>query len=218
MFTISCDQMKKMDTYTIEEIGIPSIVLMETAAIRVVENIDLDTYESFTIICGTGNNGGDGLAVARMLYLQDLKVDLYIIGDLNKGSKDFNVNLNIINNIKLNYTNITDQSHLLNFKESVKKSDLVIDAIFGIGLDRAITGTYYDVINLINKHSIKVLAVDLPSGLNGDSGKVSNITVNADTTVTFHQMKKGLLKNHIHTGRIIIADIGIPDTVTKLFT
>lgn len=217
MFTINCDQMKKMDTYTIDKIGIPSIVLMETAAIRVVENINTDIYKSFTIICGTGNNGGDGLAIARMLFLLGLKVDLYIIGDLNKTTKDFNVNLNIINNIKLSYTNITEQTYLLNLKDSVKKSDLVIDAIFGIGLDRDIVGIHYDVIEIINKYSSNVLAVDIPSGLNGDSGKVSNITVNADTTVTFHQMKKGLLKNHIHTGRIIIVDIGIPDTVTKLF-
>lgn len=85
MLTITCQKMKAMDSYAINNIGIPSIVLMENAALKVVENIDLEKNNSFTIVCGVGNNGGDGLAVARHLFLNRKIVDLFIVGDLEKG-------------------------------------------------------------------------------------------------------------------------------------
>lgn len=87
MLAISCEEMKAMDSYAINNIGIPSILLMENAALRVLENINLEEKKSFTILCGTGNNGGDGLALARHLILRKKEVDLFIIGKLDKGRK-----------------------------------------------------------------------------------------------------------------------------------
>lgn len=215
MLVISCQEMKAMDSYAIENIGIPSIVLMENAALKVLKNINLNKMDSFTIICGVGNNGGDGLALARHLILSNKKVDLFIIGNLDKGSKDFNINLNILKNMDRDFVNIREDKDLDLLINSIRDSDMTIDSIFGIGLTRDIEGLYYQVIHAINKYSKYILAIDVPSGLNGDTGQALGISVKANKTITFHGMKKGLLKAKDYTGEIIVEDIGIPDKATK---
>ena len=219
MLTISCDEMKAMDSYAIKDVGIPSIVLMENAALKVVENIDLHNINSFTIICGIGNNGGDGLAVARHLILKEKIVDLFIIGNLDKATEDFNINLNILENMGIKFTHITEEKDLTVLKESLKRNDSAIDSIFGIGLTRNIEDLYKEVISLINSKSKNILSIDIPSGLDGDTGKVLGISVKANTTITFHLMKKGLLDKEEYTGEIIVEPIGIPkkatDTILK---
>lgn len=215
MLTISCEEMKAMDSYAIENIGIPSIVLMENAAIKVVDNIDLEKINSFTVVCGVGNNGGDGLAIARHLILNKKKVALFIIGNLDKGTKDFNVNLNILKNMEIEFINIHSEIKLESLKESLIQNDLTIDSIFGIGLTREVGGIFKEVISLINDRSNKTLSVDIPSGLDGDTGEVLGICVKATKTVTFHLAKKGLLKNKEYTGEIIIEPIGIPEKATN---
>lgn len=216
MITISCKEMKAMDSYTINNIGIPSIVLMENAALKVIKNINLDKTNFYTIICGVGNNGGDGLAVARHLILNGKSVDLFIIGNLKKGTQDFNINLNILKNIDTNFTHIGDNNDLDILKESINKNDLTIDSIFGIGLTRNISGLFYDVVNITNKFSKNILSIDVPSGLDGDTGKPLGISIKANKTITFHHIKKGLTKNTKYTGNIIVEDIGIPSKVTKI--
>ncbi len=215
MLVISCQEMKAMDSYAIENIGIPSIVLMENAALKVLKNINLNKMDSFTIICGVGNNGGDGLALARHLILSNKKVDLFIIGNLDKGSKDFNINLNILKNMDRDFVNIREDKDLDLLINSIRDSDMTIDSIFGIGLTRDIEGLYYQVIHAINKYSKYILAIDVPSGLDGDTGQALGISVKANKTITFHGMKKGLLKAKDYTGEIIVEDIGIPDKATK---
>lgn len=214
MITISCEEMKAMDSYAINNIGIPSIVLMENAALKVVKNIDLDNINSFTIICGVGNNGGDGLAIARHLVLEGKHIDLFIIGNLDKGTKDFNVNLNILKNLGIKFNNITHEKELAMFKQSLLNNDLTIDSIFGIGLTRDVLGVYSETISLINHYSKNILSVDIPSGLDGNTGKVLGISVEANKTITFHLMKKGLLKGTKYTGEIIVETIGIPEKAT----
>ncbi|HHV39658.1 MAG TPA: hypothetical protein GXX70_09265 [Tepidimicrobium sp.] len=150
MLTITCDEMKAMDSYAVNNIGIPSIVLMENAALKVIKNIDLDSINSITIVCGIGNNGGDGLAIARHLILNKKMVDLFIIGNFDKGTKDFNVNLNILNNMDIDYIHISDDTDLSSLKTSVKNSDLTIDSVFGIGLTRDIEGMFHQAIEIIN--------------------------------------------------------------------
>lgn len=216
MIVISCDEMKAMDYYAINNIGIPSIVLMENAALRVIANIDLNIIDSCTIVCGTGNNGGDGLAIARHLILKNKTVDLFIVGNLNKGTTDFNVNLNILKNINANIIHIVDNYGLKKMKNSMENNDLTIDSIFGIGLTRNIEGLFYRVIDTMNKNSKTILSVDIPSGLDGDIGKVRGICVKANITITFHHMKSGLVKNKDYTGQIVVEDIGIPSSVTKI--
>lgn len=216
MLTISCDEMKAMDSYAINIIGIPSIVLMENAALKVIDNIDLSGTDSYTIVCGTGNNGGDGLAVARHLILKKKTVDLFIVGNLDKRTKDFNINFDILKNMKVNFTHIVDDYGLKKIKESTKKSNLTIDSLFGIGITRNVEGIFYKVIDIINKNSNSILSVDIPSGLDGDTGQVLGISIKANKTVTFHHMKKGLVNSESYTGNIIVEDIGIPNRVTEV--
>ncbi len=216
MIAISCEEMKAMDTYAIKDIGIPSIVLMENAALKVIKNIPMENTNSLTIVCGVGNNGGDGLAIARHLILQEKKVDLFILGNLDRGTKDFNINLNILKNIKVEFTLINGEKELENLKNSLKSNQMTIDAIFGIGLTRKVEGIYKEVISLINDHSRHTLSVDIPSGLDGDTGEVLGIAVKADKTVTFHLAKKGLIENKDYTGELIVESIGIPKLVTDI--
>lgn len=215
MLVITPDQMKAMDHYAIHEIGIPSIVLMENAALKVVEQINLKKINSYTIVCATGNNGGDGLAIARHLILKDKKVDLFIVGNLDQMTNDFQINLKILKNMNISFTHLSDMATLNKLKASIKSTDLTIDAIFGIGLHRKIEGLFYEVIQLMNTYSKSILAVDTPSGLDGNSGDVLGISIQADQTVTFHHMKKGLINNKKYTGEVIVADIGIPKSVTE---
>ncbi|MCF6465567.1 NAD(P)H-hydrate epimerase [Clostridium sp. Cult2] len=215
MLVISCKEMKAMDSYAINNIGIPSIILMENAALRVIKNMDLHTMNSFTVVCGVGNNGGDGLAIARHLILNNKSVDLFIIGNLEKGTKDFNINLNILNNMDVDFTYIDDDKTLDRLKDSISNNDLTIDSIFGIGITRNIEGLFYDVIDIINRYSKDILSVDIPSGLDGDTGNILGISVKANKIVTFHHMKKGVEKNIDCIGKIVVEDIGIPDKATK---
>lgn len=215
MLTVSSKQMQAMDDYAINEIGIPSIVLMENAAIKVVNNIDFNNNDTFTVVCGIGNNGGDGLAIARHLILMDHQVDLFIVGNIDKATTDFKVNLNIIKNIDVKVHNVVDNDNLETLIKSLKSNDLLIDAIFGIGIDRNVKGLYYKVIDIINKNSKSVLSVDIPSGLNVDNGKVLGIAIMADQTICFHKLKKGLVNNKDYTGKVIVVDISIPNKATQ---
>lgn len=215
MIRITCKDMRQIDKYAVENIGIPSMILMENAAFRVVENIDLASKDSFTIIAGIGNNGGDGLAIARQLLIKNKKVDLFIIGSLNKSTDDFKANLNILKNMDFEFTHITDKKDLYLLKSSLEKNHLTIDAIFGLGLNKNLDGLYFDVISFTNLYSLHTIAVDAPSGLDCDTGKVLGIAIRADKTITFHLMKKGLLGQESYTGEIIVADIGIPEKVTN---
>lgn len=214
MLTITCKEMKAMDSYAINNLQIPSIILMERAALKVVKNINPE-YGSFTIVSGIGNNGGDGLAVARDLIVKRKDVDLFIIGDLEKATKDFNINLNILKNLGVKFTRIRGKGDLDILKDSLKNNDLTIDSIFGIGLTRDVEGLYRDSISLINDKSKETLAIDIPSGLDGDSGKALAIAVEAKKTITFHLMKKGLLKGEKYRGEVRVESIGIPEQATR---
>lgn len=210
MKTITCQEMRNMDSYAINYIGIPSIVLMENAALKVVKNINLKKNNNFTIVCGTGNNGGDGLAVARHLILIGKIVDIFIIGNIDNGTKDFKINLNIFKNMDIAFINIKEIQDLDLLKKSLNRNDLTIDAIFGTGLGRKVEGLYYDLIDLMNNYSKEIISVDIPSGLDGDSGEPLGISIKANKTVTFHLMKKGLVNKKEYTGKVIVEDIGIP--------
>lgn len=208
MFSISCEEMKAMDEYTIKEIGIPSIVLMERASIELIKNIDCNN--SFTLVAGVGNNGGDGLALARHLILKGKNIDIFIIGNVKNGTEDFKTNLNILKNLKKEYIKLDSPTSLTVLKDSIEKNDIVIDSIFGIGLTRKIEGIYYDTIELINNNSKFTLAVDIPSGIDGNSGDILGISTISSKTITFHRLKHGLDGNEKYTGELLVVDIGIP--------
>lgn len=215
MKIIKSSLMKEIDKYAIDSIKVPSIILMENAGLGIVNAIDLNAYNNFTIVCGIGNNGGDGLVVARQLLVREKKVDIYIIGNIKKGSKDFLINYNILNNMGIKMKNIVGDLDLQNLQVSLRENDLTIDAIFGLGLNRNINGICFDLITFINKYSKKIYSVDLPSGINGNTGDIMSIAIKADKTLTLHLPKIGLLDREGFTGELKVIPIGIPADLGK---
>ncbi|UZQ48796.1 NAD(P)H-hydrate dehydratase [Clostridium kluyveri] len=211
---------RDIDNYAINQFKIPGIVLMENAAIKVIKNIDLTNCNSFCVICTRGNNGGDGFAVARHLYNLNKKVQVFLVGKEEGMSEDCKVNYTILKNLGLNIYKLNSQEEIDTLKKCIQKSDVTIDALFGTGISREIVGIQSSVISLINENSKYIISIDVPSGLNGDTGKVLGNCVRADVTVTFQLYKKGFLTygSHEFTGKILVEDIGIPEAVVEKFS
>lgn len=193
-------QMKAVDADTINNIGIPGIVLMERAALSVaslmMENESKD--KSVLVVCGTGNNGADGLALCRMLHLKGYDTCICVLGNIENATEDFKTQYHIIFNLGIKITS------------ELTPCDIIVDALFGVGLSREITGAYKEMISQINQAKAKVYAVDIPSGIDADTGRVCGIAVKADYTVTFGYHKVGtvLYPGADYCGKVIVADIG----------
>lgn len=208
---VTANEMKQLEQYTINTLGVPSIALMERAASSVVKHIKKGS--SVLVICGTGNNGADGLAVARMCHIRGDEVRIYIVGDMDKATKEFLVQRTICDNLDI---------ELLG--ESPIEPDVIVDAIFGIGISREVTDEYLEAIKYINSfksnNKSKIISVDVPSGLNCDSGKPQGISVDADMTITFQHEKLGLILNDgpKYSGEVVIEDVGIASNENSKFT
>jgi NAD(P)H-hydrate epimerase len=198
------NQMQAVDHYTIKEIGIPSLVLMERAAYGCVESIE---GKRILVVCGTGNNGADGVALARMLYLKKKQVEIYV-PVLKQGSTEWETQAEIASKIGVPFVTNPDFSSY----------DCIVDAIFGVGLAREITGDYAKVIHQINAADAYVVAVDVPSGVDSTTGQVLGVAVEADQTVTFGVAKTGLLlyPGASYAGDLKVCDIGFPEVAYKL--
>lgn len=208
---------KLMDKVAGEKINIPSIILMENAAIQVVNKIENEA-QSFLIICGKGNNGGDGLAIARHLHLKGKEIRVYILSKDMNFTDDFKTNLDILENL-------TDEIFIINkdediderFIDDLQTYDMTLDGIFGVGLNREVEGIFKRAIGLINRYSKYICSIDIPSGLDSDSGNIRAEAVKADVTYSFEVIKRGFLnyKSIEHTGRVEVLKIGIPEKVKK---
>lgn len=203
-YILTGKQMKTVDSYTIDNIGIPGIVLMERAALSVASLIveNETKNKSVLVVCGVGNNGADGLAVCRMLYLKGYSTCICVLGDVQKATKDFETQLNIVKNLGIE---IVDE---------IVPSDVIVDAIFGVGLSREVAGKYKNAIEQINNTRAKKYAVDIPSGIDADTGKVLGVAIKAHHTVTFGYHKVGtvLYPGAEYCGKVMVADIGFaPD-------
>ena len=199
--------MQQCDKNTIENHGIPSLVLMERAALSVAIAIMSKFPEAinFYVVCGPGNNGGDGVAIARLLHLKGKNVNCAVLGDSSKYSKQ------LLEEIEIAKSYGIDIDYEVDF-EMIKRSDLIVDAMFGIGLTRGLEGTYLAAADIINKALGKVVAVDIPSGYDSDTGKLlGDAGIKADLTITFAYMKKGLVLGDCKAaaGDIEVADVGI---------
>ncbi|MEG2232195.1 MAG: NAD(P)H-hydrate dehydratase, partial [Lachnospiraceae bacterium] len=200
-------EMKQMDENTTMHYGILPAVLMERAALQVVSYITtcITTCKpkdlKVLVVAGTGNNGGDGLAIGRLLMLQGYKVDLVLLGDKTHCSEETKRQLQICYNYKM---------HMMG-KIAEREYDIVIDAIFGIGLNRIVEGIYAEAIEQMNHMTGTKLAVDMPSGIHTDSGLVMGTAVEADVTITFAYKKIGqlLYPGARYCGTLLCKDIGI---------
>lgn len=214
MEVVSIEKAKRMDKETIDKIGIPSIVLMENAAENIFRNI-VHKGNSFLFFCGVGNNGGDGLAVARKLFLDKKNIKVYIVGDLKKGTKEFLINYNILNNLGIEMINVDKITQ--DIISNIKEADLIIDSIMGVGLNRNIKGIIYQLIDEINKNAKYIVSIDNPTGLNADTGKEMGIAIKSSLTFVIEVLKKGYfnLGAKEYLGEINLVNIGIPEGVKE---
>ena len=201
-YALGSGQMKAIDRYTIETVGIPSLVLMEKAAMAVVRHTKelCSEKDSILAVCGYGNNGGDGIAAARILFMEGYFVAVYMVGEKTHATKETKQQLKIAKKIGVPVLR----------KVKWEEYTVIVDAIFGIGLTRTVAGEFRKVIEEINKSSARVVAVDMPSGVSADDGKVLGIAVNADKTVTFGYQKIGclLFPGSEYAGNVHVEDIG----------
>ncbi len=211
MRKVTSSEMKAIDELCIKAIGIPGIVLMENAALKVIKHID-SKYNNFTIVCGVGNNGGDGLAVARHLIVEDKNVDIFVLGNLDKASKDFTTNYNILINLGVEIQQIIREEDLKRISKSLDNSQMTIDSIFGTGLTRNVEGLFAKTIDIMNEKSKYIISVDLPSGLNADNGEILNKCIKANKTITLQLPKIGLstFNGKLNSGEVIVETIGMP--------
>lgn len=206
--TISREEMREVDRRAVEDFGIPSILLMENAAVAVVREIS--DYARFAVVCSVGSNGGDGLAIARHLCVLGKDVRVFIIGDTEKGSPDFNTNLTIMTHLAPDVINLLNDDNFEDFVSALKGCETCVDAIFGTGLNRPLEGIYKKAVEAINKNAFHVVSVDIPSGLDANTGEELGAAVRAHKTVTFHRMKKCLDIAPEFSGDITVAYIGVP--------
>ncbi|MCD7737063.1 MAG: NAD(P)H-hydrate dehydratase [Lachnospiraceae bacterium] len=211
---LNAGQMKACDAYTIHRIGIPSVVLMERAALAVVDEmirLGLDLTRVL-VLCGSGNNGGDGFAVARLLSKTDrsgqevisresCRVTLGFVGNESSMTDETALERRICENCGMKISS--------NFMDG--EYTTIVDAIFGIGLSRPVEGRYAEVIRWVNRQSASVVSVDIPSGISADNGHMLGEAVRADLTVTFASRKIGqvLYPGAAYCGKLVCKEVGI---------
>ena len=196
-------QMKAADQHTIRDLKIPSIVLMERAARACVDFIGEKDFDlsHICVVCGSGNNGGDGFAVARMLAEKGLKVTVVLAGNPEHFTDEAAYQFSLLEKTE---ASVVDQF-------VADEYSIVIDAVIGLGLSRVITGKYAMLLEQMNHSKAIKVAVDIPSGISADTGVVMGIVFQADYTVTFHTAKVGLMlePGKSYAGMLCVADIGI---------
>lgn len=212
-YLLDHSQMQQCDHNTMEHFGMLSAVLMERAALAVVDEIQKRVPQEnkkepagVLVVCGAGNNGGDGFAAARLLFLKGYQVKIWMIGNPEKMSVECARQYQIVQNYGIPVE--TEAS-----AEEVKKcgADVIIDAVFGIGLSRPVSGRYADCLEILNQMPGYKVAVDICSGLSADDGSVMGIAFRADLTVTFGFAKVGhvLYPGAEYSGEVVVCDMGI---------
>ncbi|RJP29634.1 MAG: NAD(P)H-hydrate epimerase [Candidatus Omnitrophota bacterium] len=211
----SAYEAKLFDKKVNARIGIPVLLLMENAGSAVAYHAlrMLGKRKKVVIFCGKGNNGGDGLVAGRHLVSMGVKPDIFMLGGSHNLKSASLVNFLILKKLGQKISELNSNS-ISRLKKTISSYDLIIDAIFGVGLRNEVGGLYADVIGLINSSGCSVLSVDLPSGMNADTGMAMGDCVKADRTVTF-MMKKAGMCNKIglsYCGKIIVSNLGVPKT------
>lgn len=210
--------MASIDRRAIDELGIPAIVLMENAGIAVSDLIDRDfAVETVGVVCGSGNNGGDGFVIARQLHSRGYAVSIVRLGNSASMSEETRTNFETCRALFIPILEPSSDEDLAAAADVISEADLLVDAMFGTGLDRPAEGLHASVIELMNATGIPTIAVDIPSGLNGSSSSVNGPAVQADVTVTFVRPKIANILDPAAQlcGELVIADISIPDEAVE---
>ena len=212
------DQVRSFDDWAINQAGIPGPVLMENAGRSCAELIKDKLADvvnpKVCIFCGTGNNGGDGCVIARHLFNNDFEVTVIITGDRSKVKGDAKINLDILEQLgqAVEQLDIDTPDVATKVSAFATGADMLVDALFGTGLKGQLSEQYIDLIASINATNKPILAVDIPSGLDCDTGRPLGRAIRARCTVTFVAVKKGFTsaeKAAEYTGEIFVASIGV---------
>lgn len=207
---VSNEMSRAIDRHMIDDLKIPGVVLMERAADSVADVILKNKPRGVCVIMtGGGNNGGDGLALQRILVMHGVNAVCLMLCDETDIKGDALVNYNIAKKLGFKFTKDIN---------TLKDADVIVDAVFGTGLSRPVSGKAYEAVKFANSTSAWKIAVDIPSGMNGDTGDILGICFNADVTVTFECIKQGVLltKEREMVGRLIVARIGLQEEGFKL--
>ena len=211
-YLVTGEQMRAIDRFTIEQIGIPSLVLMERAAMAVAEAAEEEAARMglaleqcrIQAFCGTGNNGADGIAAARMLFLKGCPVQVILAGEESRLTEECRRQKEIAERLGMEIHQLSD------FLPG--RCHIVLDALFGVGLSRPLEGEYRQAVQMITDSGACVIAVDMPSGIHSDTGHILGAAVKADRTVSFGYEKLGsaLYPGREYCGTVQICDIGFP--------
>ncbi len=211
------EQVRAVDNWAINTLGIPGVVLMENAGRSCAEfiknKLSGKTNPKVCIFCGTGNNGGDGFVIGRHLRNSGFKVTVVICGDIDKVAGDAKINLDILRQMgqPIEQLNLKSTEIAEAIRAFVADSDMIVDALFGTGLKGHLKDEYKKLIEAINALDLPILAVDIPSGLDCDTGHPHGVAIEADCTITFVAVKAGFENPGAaqYTGEVHVASIGI---------
>jgi len=214
MKLVTTEQMRSLDRAAIDDYGIPGVVLMENAGRAMAEAAAqmLDGSGRVIVVCGRGNNGGDGFVAARHLSNRSVPVEVYLLAAVDDLEGDAATNCHIAQRMKVPIFENPDQATI---EAAVNSANLVIDAILGTGISGEVHGAAREAIEAINQSTAPVVAVDIPSGISGDTGQVMGVAVRADRTLTFGLPKIGhyCYPGRDHCGEIELVDISLPATL-----
>ncbi|MBM3247855.1 MAG: NAD(P)H-hydrate epimerase [Candidatus Omnitrophica bacterium] len=218
---VTAQQIRNLDDIAINKYKIDSLFLMENAGKAVADEVARILINKKTkkvaIVCGKGNNGGDGFVAARYLLNQGFEVKNFLLGKVKEITSDAYANLNMLLNLGQKISEIPDIKTFNRYKKDIRDCQIVVDAIFGVGLKGEPGGPAKAVINFLNRSKKKVVSVDVPSGLDATTGIPLGACVTADRTVTFTLAKKGFFMNKgpKFIGKLKIVDIGIPKHLVR---
>ncbi len=214
--TITSAQVKRIDLKAQERYGLSVFMLMENAGRSVAQEAlsfirGQRGWIKTAVICGKGNNGGDGLVAARHLLAGGEKVDIFLTGSATQLKGPPRQNLEILLKLKQRVT-LVNQNNIARIRSRIARYDLIVDSLFGVGLKGEVRGLYKDVIQGINASGAYIISVDIPSGLNVDNGEVLGVAVKANRSVTFVAAKPGMFlgKGAKLCGKICVKNLGIP--------
>lgn len=221
MFAAGQKEMRQMDQYTMEKLGLPGVVLMENAGARVVEEILESSpceHPKVVVLAGGGNNGGDGFVSARRLFDAGLEPLLCLLVEPGRLKGDAKIHFDVYINRGLSVFYLFEKS-LQDLENTLQKAEIIVDAILGTGVNGPVREPFSQVISLVNKYKREkfILSVDIPSGVSSETGKVAGVAVKADKTVTFVFPKKGFFLNEgpQYVGEWKAVDISVPPSITE---
>lgn len=209
---LTAKQVRALDRYTIEKIGIPELVLMENAGMGIFRYIQqrIPDYRRkyFLVLAGAGNNGGDALVLARHLKTQNIKLEVILVGNKKKASQSVRTQLQILKKLRVKVQEYKPKL----LEQYLKESDICIDGILGTGFKGDLRESIQNIIYKINQSKAQVLSIDVPSGINANNGQPSPIAVDANWTLTLGAYKKGLFtqSSREYIGKLQLVDIGLP--------